>query len=132
MRYVERNPLRANLVEEAAEWRWSSLWHRVHGNKAGLLDEGPLALPRRWLQQVQKPETKAELEALRRSVLSGMSFSETPWQERTAKRLGLESTHRARGRPCKFPSEQNYNFRLLYSSTGIQPVDALVFYFCVL
>jgi putative transposase len=27
LRYVERNALRANLVEQAAAWRWSSLWH---------------------------------------------------------------------------------------------------------
>ena len=42
LRYVERNPLRANLVKRADEWRWSSLWHRVHGAAAGILDEGPL------------------------------------------------------------------------------------------
>ncbi len=36
LRYVERNPLRANMVQEADAWRWSSLWHRGHGNQAGL------------------------------------------------------------------------------------------------
>src|SRR5580658_3294321 len=30
-RYVERNPLRANLVASAADWRWSSLWVRARG-----------------------------------------------------------------------------------------------------
>ena len=25
LRYVERNPLRANLVEQAQDWRWSCL-----------------------------------------------------------------------------------------------------------
>ncbi len=102
-RYVERNPLRANLVEEPEAWRWSSLWHRVHGNKAKLLDDGPVALPRRWRQHVRKPQTDAELEALRRSVLRGAPFGESSWQERTAQRLGLQSTLRARGRPCKAP-----------------------------
>ena len=29
MRYVERNALRANLMERADDWRWSSLWRRV-------------------------------------------------------------------------------------------------------
>jgi putative transposase len=48
VRYVERNPLRARLVEAAETWRWSSLWHRLHGDPAGLLDEGPVPLPRRW------------------------------------------------------------------------------------
>jgi putative transposase len=101
LRYVERNPLRANMVKEAEAWRWSSLWHRVQGNKAGLVDAGPLKLPRRWLQHVQTPQSEAELEALRRSVVRGSPFGEASWQERTAKRLGLQSTLRARGRPRK-------------------------------
>ncbi len=52
LRYVECNPLRANMVQEAEAWRWSSLWHRVHGDEAGLVDEGPLPLPRDWRQHV--------------------------------------------------------------------------------
>ncbi len=31
LRYVERNPLRAGLVKRAEEWRWGSLYRRVHG-----------------------------------------------------------------------------------------------------
>jgi putative transposase len=99
LRYVERNPLRAKLVERADAWRWSSLWHRVHGDEARLLDDGPLALPRGWLKHVQSPHTEAELEALRRSVVRGAPLGDASWQERTAKRLGLQSTLRPRGRP---------------------------------
>ena len=63
LRYVERNPLRANMVEKADEWRWSSLWHRAHRNRAGLVDAGPVVLPRRWRQHVQAAQTEAELAA---------------------------------------------------------------------
>ena len=105
LRYVERNPLRANLVEEADAWRWSSLWHRVGGDDDGLLDEGPVTMPRRWRQRVQSPQTEAELEALRRSVVRGSPFGEASWQQRTAKRLGLQSALRPRGRPWKSPPE---------------------------
>ena len=101
LRYVERNPLRANMVEEAVAWRWSSLWHRVHGNKSGLLDEGPVPISRGWRRHVETPQTEAELEALRRSVVRGAPFGSASWQERTAARLGLRSTLRARGRPQK-------------------------------
>jgi len=104
LRYVERNPLRANLVEEADAWRWSSLWHRVDGNQAALVDEGPVALPRGWRGHVQRPQTEAELEALRRSVVRGAPFGHASWQEQTAKRLNLQSTLRPRGRP--WPSQQ--------------------------
>ena len=101
LRYVERNPLRANLVERAEEWRWSSLWHRVHGDATAILDKGPLPLPREWLRHVQSAQSEAELAALRRSVVRGTPFGEESWQERTAKQLGLQSTLRARGRPLK-------------------------------
>ena len=104
LRYVERNPLRANLVKEAEAWRWSSLWHRVHGDESGLVDAGPLPMPSDWLHHVQSPQSEGDLEALRRSVVRGAPFGETTWQEQTAKRLGLESTLRARGRQPKPPS----------------------------
>jgi len=103
LRYVERNALRANLVEQAEAWRWSSLWHRVHGNEGGLVDDGPLALRRGWLKYVQSSQTEAELEALRRSVVRGAPFGDATWLERTAKALGLDSTLRPRGRPRKSP-----------------------------
>lgn len=35
VRYVERNALRANLVTRAEDWRWSSLWRRVHARSGG-------------------------------------------------------------------------------------------------
>ena len=92
-------PAAGELVREADAWRWSSLWHRVQGNQAGLLDEGPLRLPRRWLEHVQAPQSEAEVEALRRSMVRGSPFGEASWQKRTAKRLGLQSTLRPRGRP---------------------------------
>ncbi len=67
--------------------------------------KSPLALPRGWRQHVQSPQTDGELEALRRSVVRGAPFGEASWQERTAKRLGLQSTLRARGRPWNTVSE---------------------------
>ena len=100
--YVERNALRANLVQRAEDWRWSSLWRRVRGD-ATVLDEGPVPLPGDWRQHVQSVETEAELAALRRSVVRGTPFGADAWQEGTAKRLGLESTLRTRGRPRKSP-----------------------------
>jgi putative transposase len=103
IRYVERNALRANLVERAGQWRWSSLWCREHGDPIAVLDEGPIILPRDWLQHVQLPETEAELAALRQSVVRGLPFGHELWQQRTAKRLGLQSTLRPRGRPAKRP-----------------------------
>jgi len=101
IRYVERNAKRANLVERAEDWRWSSLWRRVHGNAEAkqLLHRWPLPEPTDWVKLVNRPQTEAELAAVRRSVLRGSPFGTPLWQTRTAKRLGLEWTLRARGRP---------------------------------
>jgi REP element-mobilizing transposase RayT len=75
----------------------SKHWHFVLWPRR----DGDLSEFMRWLQHVQTPQTEAELAALRRSVVRGSPFGEASWQERTAKRLGLQSTLRARGRPCK-------------------------------
>ena len=45
MRYVERNALRANLVERAQDWRWCSLWRRLNGDRESLLSSWPLDAP---------------------------------------------------------------------------------------
>jgi putative transposase len=103
VRYVERNALRAGLVARAEEWRWSSLWRHVSGDAEArsLLSRWPLPRPRNWVDLVNAPQTEAELEAIRRAVRRSSPFGAPKWQERTARRLGLESTLRPQGRPRK-------------------------------
>lgn len=50
-RYVERNALRAQLVDRPEDWRWSGLWRRNHRDEQPrrLLSKWPLPLPRNWL-----------------------------------------------------------------------------------
>jgi len=100
-RYVERNPLRANLVSRAEDWRWSSLWHRRHRTGVPWLNEGPLPFPDNGSALVDEPQTQAESEALQRSVARGAPFGDGAWTERTARTLGLESALRMPGRPKK-------------------------------
>ncbi len=47
LRYVERNPVRANLVQRAQDWRWSSAWRRHRGDDQarGLLSPWPMTRP---------------------------------------------------------------------------------------
>jgi putative transposase len=104
-RYAERNALRANLTPRAEQWRWGSLWHRVHLSAGNLLHDGPVPLPANWVSYVNRPQTAGELAALRRSVLRGTPFGDPAWQVETAKHLGLEMTLRPRGRPRLSPEE---------------------------
>ena len=100
-RYVERNALRANLAGRAEAWRWGSLWRRHCGppDAARLLADGPLPWPADWLEWVNEPQTEAELSALRTCVARGRPYGRDDWVLRTARRLGLGSALRPRGRP---------------------------------
>lgn len=102
-RYVERNALRAGLVERAEDWRWCSLWQRRAGTALAqeVLREWPVACPSSWLAEVNRPQTLGELDVLRRCVRRGQPFGEDGWVEATVKRLGLERTMRPQGRPRK-------------------------------
>jgi putative transposase len=101
LRYVERNPLRANLVARAQDWPWASLNQWSKPSRPAFLDDGPVPRPPRWTADVNRTMTAAELESVRRSVARGAPFGGQPWQKRTALRLGLEASLRPRGRPKK-------------------------------
>ena len=105
VRYVERNALRANLVQQAEDWRWSSLWRRQHPDAKPIipLADWPLSLPPDWLEIVNRPQTEAELDAVRRSVNRDAPYGNPGWQRATAARYNLEFTLRPRGRPRKRP-----------------------------
>jgi putative transposase len=105
-RYVERNALRANLVRQAQNWRWSSLWHRQHHTNVPWLSPWPIPIPSGWTAGVNRAENERELMALLRSVVRGAPFGEELWQQRTALALGLQSALRPRGRPRKEPMKQ--------------------------
>lgn len=99
LRYVERNPVRAELVAECGDWKWSSAGTR--GTGSPLLAEGPVPLPDGWRAWCNDPQTASELERLRRSVNRGAPYGAESWVERAASTLGIRSTLRPRGRPTK-------------------------------
>jgi putative transposase len=98
-RYVERNALRAGLVDRAEQWPWGSLHRRVNGPRRPILSRWPLAEPRAWIEHVNRAQSDAELAAIRRCLRRGRPYGGPDWAEQAAARLGLESTMRPRGRP---------------------------------
>jgi putative transposase len=99
LRYIERNPLRAELVSRAQDWRWSSLRWWSEPNRQAFLHPGPVPRGKDWLGWVNQAMTEPELERLRGSVNRGTPFGTERWVRRAAARLGLESSLRPRGRP---------------------------------
>ncbi len=112
-RYVECNAKRAKMVKRAEAWRWCSLWRRKHANVAKddlpALSRWPVVEPRNWLLIVNASSNAGknaiELETIRTGIKRGQPFGGNKWQSRTADKLGLSSTMRARGRPRKYNKE---------------------------
>ncbi len=104
-RYIERNPLRAGLVQRAEDWRWSSLWIQEKGTDKQklLLSPWPVEKPRaylEWVNTLQKDEEE-KLEKIRYSIKRGKPFGKDNWIKVVAEKFGLISTLKARGRPKK-------------------------------
>lgn len=107
-RYVEANPLRAEMVGRAEDWQWSGLWRRIHdqhGEDLPVLSPWPVERPRNWTARVNGELAKEQLQALRECVDRGRPYGGEQWVAATAKRLGLEFTLRGPGRPRKAENE---------------------------
>ena len=102
-RDVERNALRANLVSQAEQWRWSSLSRWLTGTPAqkSLLAAWPTPRRPHWVDHVNRPQADAELAALQRCLQRGCPYGSEGWAKTTTRKLGLEMTLRPRGRPKK-------------------------------
>ena len=103
VRYVERNAKKANLVEKAENWQWSSVWRREKGTakQKKLLDPWPVPSPIKYCAWLNKPQTEVEEEAIERSIQKSSPYGREEWVRKVAKKLGQESTLREKGRPKK-------------------------------
>jgi putative transposase len=102
-RYVERNPLRARLVKNAENWKWSSFWRRERGTKQQkkLLNIWPITITKNYKEWVNTREDKEELKEIRYSVNKGKPFGNDRWVVKIINKFKLDSTLRNPGRPKK-------------------------------
>ena len=103
LRYVERNPLQASLVERAEDWQYGSLWRSFHGDAKShsLLSAWPIPRPPRWRAMVNRPQRQQELKAIRNCVKKGSPYGADQYVTQATTRLQLKHTLRERGRPRK-------------------------------
>jgi putative transposase len=101
MRYVERNPLRAGLVERAENWSWGSLAWRRADRAEKRLAAPPVTLPTDWPEWVNAPQSTEELAALRDCVNGQKPFGSADWTEDQSRQQGFLGPVRSRGRPRK-------------------------------
>jgi putative transposase len=100
LRYVERNPVNANIVQHGIDWKWSSARERAGlAPVSGLLTQSPMPLPTPWPHWVDEPLRSEELAQIRACVTSGQPLGHHGWVQTVQKQYGLAPTHSARGRP---------------------------------
>jgi putative transposase len=99
LRYVERNALRAGLVEHAEDWLWGSLRWRERNADSFQLTEPPVRLPSAWRDYVNQAQSADELAALRSCVNRQRPYGSVGWVETKAQELGLRQSLRSVGRP---------------------------------
>lgn len=102
MRYIENNPVRAGLAENAAQWQWSSYACRLNAPKPLELNAGPLPIPEKWAEIVNADITEKDNSQMGNSIKKGCPYGDKEWIIKTAKDLDLESTLRKPGRPKKY------------------------------
>lgn len=101
LRYIELNPVRANLVARAEDWRWSSARTWRESVRGPHVETGPVARPQPWLDWVNGPMEETEVQRIRQSVNRSAPFGSAAWTAVTAALLGLDASLRPIGRPQK-------------------------------
>jgi putative transposase len=98
-RYVDRNAVRAGLVNSCVDWLWSS------AGQAGLpasrriqLTELPIPRRKEWIKWVNQPQTIAEEQSLSRCIMENRPFGTLDWTEKIKKAYGWREPQK-RGRP---------------------------------
>jgi putative transposase len=96
-RYVERNALRARLVERVEDWEWSSASPLSRAPSRPQISEWPLPRPAKWADYLDEDVFDGELRRIRTCIQKGQHFGDEGWREETHRLLSWRSG-RGRGR----------------------------------
>jgi len=115
IRYVERNPVRAGLAQEAAEWPWSSARAHVAGEPDPLLSPshpypGPVPDWREWLAA---PEEEEATERIRLCTKTGRPCGDRAFVGMLERTLGRLLRPEKRGPKARIPREEERQTDLL-------------------
>lgn len=94
-KYVERNPLTAKLVVNAEDWKWSSLWIRIHGGH-NILSVIPIDVPKDYLSWINKDDA-IEKNLIEISIKRSRPLGNEKWITEIVEKFKLEVTLRSRG-----------------------------------
>jgi len=109
-RYIEANPLRARMVADAAEYRWSSYRHNALGEADALLTEHAVYLALGASSEARRTAYRALfregleapiLESIRDATQRGWAMGSEYFQQEIGATLGRRADPPQRGRPRK-------------------------------
>ena len=78
---VERNALKANLVNKAEEWKWESAYQREYGmlRQKKLLASWPVQKPKDYMIWLNQPQLENEEDAIEKSIQRGNPYGDKNW-----------------------------------------------------
>ncbi len=107
VRYVERNPVRAGIVEKAWNYEWSSAKKRVNNETSdiNLLTNEFMekSIKGKWMEYLDENDEEAYMKELRRRTLMGRPFVEIEVLRGLEKKYNLRLEALPCGRPRKLP-----------------------------
>ena len=102
-RYVELNPVRANLVEDAADWPWSSAKAHLSACDDRLVEVAPLlAIIDDWRAFLDSATDEDHLRQIRSHAQTGRPLGDAPFLGRLGRLLGRALGPKKRGRKPRF------------------------------
>ncbi len=110
MRYIELNPVRANMVKSPGSYRWSSYRANALGKKDGVVTQHPLfrGLGRREALRAEAYKAlfrahmdEEKIEDIRTSLQTGTPLGNDFFKEKVEKKLRCKVGQARRGRPPK-------------------------------
>lgn len=109
LRYVEKNPVRAGIVEKAWQWKWSSAAvHIGRPNGAIYLEDITNIIDttiESWKQYLDSDENKEDVKNIRKHTLLGRPFGAKAFIVKLGRKVGRILSVLPRGRPKKQKQE---------------------------
>jgi len=109
-RYIEMNPVRAGLVGDPAQYRWSSHSHHVGLRQDPMIDEHPLIWSlgntpyerqAAYRRLFERPASEGEIAQIRGAIQGGWALGSEQFGRALQAQGGRRPLPRARGRPRK-------------------------------
>jgi len=98
MRYVERNPVRAKMIERAENYAWSSAKAHVDRTKNALLSDCYLLDEiDDWAAYLAENDQEEDLKLFRRHGETGRPLGDTGFLEKLKKKLGIDVGYKKPG-----------------------------------